>query len=160
MKKINHISLILLLLLTSCGFSPMLKDANLGDLKINKIKYSGPSNLVYSLRSNLNIPINKTARDAYIINIKIQEGTSSVTKDKAGVTTREEITISVTFEIINNKNNIVGTESLSDSKTVSVTNNISTDAEIKRIEKENIIINLIQQLTFAIRAKIIAAQKK
>ena len=107
MKKINHISLILLLLLTSCGFSPMLKDANLGDLKINKIKYSGPSNLVYSLRSNLNIPINKTARDAYIINIKIQEGTSSVTKDKAGVTTREEITISVTFEIINNKNNIV-----------------------------------------------------
>ena len=160
MKKINHISLILLLLLTSCGFSPMLKDANLGDLKINKIKYSGPSDLVYSLRSNLNIPINKTARDAYIINIKIQEGTSSVTKDKAGVTTREEITISVTFEIINNKNNIVGTESLSDSKTVSVTNNISTDAEIKRIEKENIIINLIQQLTFAIRAKIIAAPKK
>ena len=160
MKKINHISLILVLLLTSCGFSPMLKDANLGDLKINKIEYSGPSNLVYSLRSNLNIPINKTARDAYIINIKIQEGTSSVTKDKAGITTREEITISVTFEIINNKNNIVGTESLSDSKTVSVTNNISTDAEIKRIEKENIIINLIQQLTFAIRAKIIAAQKK
>ena len=50
MKKINHISLILLLLLTSCGFSPMLKDVNLGDLKINKIKYSGPNDLVYSLK--------------------------------------------------------------------------------------------------------------
>ena len=34
--------------------------------------------------SNLNIPINKTAADAYIVNIKIQEGASSVTKDKAG----------------------------------------------------------------------------
>ena len=32
-------------------------------------------------------------------------------------------------------------------------------AEIKRIEKENIITNLIQQLTFAIRAKIIAIKK-
>ena len=137
----------------------MLKDVNLGDLKINKIEYSGPSDLVYSLRSNLNIPINKTARDAYIINIKIQEGTSSVTKDKAGITTREEITIGISFEILDKKNNILAKESLSDSKTVRVTNNISTDAEIKRIEKENIITNLIQQLTFAIRAKIIAIKK-
>ena len=159
MKKISHVLLIALLLLTSCGFSPMLKNVNLGDLKINKIEYSGPSDLVYSLRSNLNIPINKTAKDAYIINIKIQEGASSVTKDKAGITTREEITIGITFEIIDKKNNILAKESLSDSKTVRVTNNISTDTEIKRIEKENIITNLIQQLTFAIRAKIIAIKK-
>ena len=159
MKKVNHVLLIMLLLLTSCGFSPMLKDVNLGDLKINKIEYSGPSDLVYSLRSNLNIPINKAAREAYIINIKIQEGASSATKDKAGITTREEITIGISFEIKDKKNTILAKESLSDSKTVSVTNNISTDAEIKRIEKENIITNLIQQLTFAIRAKIISIKK-
>ena len=159
MKKVNHVLLIMLLLLTSCGFSPMLKDVNLRDLKINKIEYSGPSDLVYALRSNLNIPINKTAADAYIVNIKIQEGASSVTKDKAGITTREEITIGISFEIKDKKNTILAKESLSDSKTVSVTNNISTDAEIKRIEKENIITNLIQQLTFAIRAKIISIQK-
>lgn len=156
MKKVNHVLLIMLLLLTSCGFSPMLKDVNLRDLKINKIEYSGPSDLVYALRSNLNLPINKTAADAYIVNIKIQEGASSVTKDKAGITTREEITIGISFEIKDKKNTILAKESLSDSKTVSVTNNISTDAEIKRIEKENIITNLIQQLTFAIRAKIIS----
>jgi len=159
MRKINHISLIILLLLTACGFSPMLKNVNLEDLKISGIKYSGPSDLVYTLRSNLNIPINKTAKDAYVINVKIQEGASSVTKDKAGVTTREKITIGIKFEIIDNNNNVVGAESLNDSKTVSVTNNISTDAEIKRIEKENIITNLIQQLTFAIRAKIISIKK-
>ena len=29
MKKISHVLLIALLLLTSCGFSPMLKDVNL-----------------------------------------------------------------------------------------------------------------------------------
>ena len=159
MKKINNISLIILLLLTACGFSPMLKNVNLEDLKISGIKYSGPSDLVYTLRSNLNIPINKTAKDAYVINVKIQEGASSVTKDKAGVTTREKIIIGIDFEIINNENNVVGSESLSDNKTVSVTNNISTDTEIRRIEKDNIIMNLIQQLTFAIRAKMISIQK-
>jgi hypothetical protein len=42
---------------------------------------------------------------------------------------------------------------------VRVTNNISTDAETKRIEKENIITNLVQELTFAIRAKIISNKK-
>ena len=155
MKKVNHISFIIFFFLLSCGFSPMLKNVNLEDLKISKIKYSGPNDLVYTLRSNLNIPINKTDKESYAINIKIQEGASSVTKNKAGVTTREEITIG----IIDNNNNVVGAESLNDSKTVSVTNNISTDAEIKRIEKENIITNLIQQLTFAIRAKMISVQK-
>ena len=159
MKKVNHISFIIFFFLLSCGFSPMLKNVNLEDLKISKIKYSGPNDLVYTLRSNLNIPINNTDKDPYVIIIKIQEGASSVTKDKAGVTTREKITIEVNFEIIDNKNNIVASESLSDNKTVSVTNNISTDAEIKRIEKENIITNLIQQLTFAIRAKMISIQK-
>lgn len=159
MKKVNHISFIIFFFLLSCGFSPMLKNVNLEDLKISKIKYSGPNDLVYTLRSNLNIPINKTDKESYAINIKIQEGASSVTKNKAGVTTREEITIGIKFEIIDNNNNVVGAESLNDSKTVSVTNNISTDAEIKRIEKENIITNLIQQLTFAIRAKMISVQK-
>jgi hypothetical protein len=54
---------------------------------------------------------------------------------------------------------LIGKESLSGSKRVSVTNNISTDAETKRIEKENIITNLVQELTFAIRAKIISNKK-
>ena len=159
MKKIKYISTIIVLLLTSCGFSPMLKDVELGDLKITKIEYFGSSDLVYTLRSNLNIPINKNAKDSYSININIQEGASSVTKDKAGVTTREEITVGINFEIINNDDNVIGSESLSDSKTVSVTNDISTDTEIRRIEKDNIIMNLIQQLTFAIRAKMISIQK-
>ena len=42
MKKISHVLLIALLLLTSCGFSPMLKNVNFGDLKIKKIEYFWP----------------------------------------------------------------------------------------------------------------------
>ena len=150
---------ITLLFLTSCGFSPMLKNVDLSDIKINKIDYSGPSGLTYYLKSNLNMPINKALKDAYSLKINIGESSASVTKNTAGITTEEEVTITINFQIVDNKGKEIGGESLSDGRVVSVTNNVSTDDEVKRIEKENIITNLIQQLTFAVRAKIISSQQ-
>ena len=150
---------ITLLFLTSCGFSPMLKNVDLSDIKINKIDYSGPSGLTYYLKSNLNMPINKTLKDAYSLKINIGESSASVTKNTAGITTEEEVTVTINFQIFDNKGKQIGGESLSDGRVVSVTNNVSTDDEVKRIEKENIITNLIQQLTFAVRAKIISSQQ-
>ena len=148
-----------LLFITSCGFSPMLKNVDLSDIKINKIDYSGPSGLTYYLKSNLNMPINKALKDAYSIKINIVESYASVTKNTAGITTEEKVTVAINFEIFDNKGKQIGGENLSDRRVISVTNNISTDDEVKRIEKENIITNLIQQLTFAIRAKIISSQQ-
>jgi hypothetical protein len=150
---------ITLLFLTSCGFSPMLKNVDLSDIKINKINYSGPSGLTYYLKSNLNMPINKALKDAYSLKINIGESSASVTKNTAGITTEEEVTVTINFQIFDNKGKQIGGESLSDGRVVSVTNNVSTDDEVKRIEKENIITNLIQQLTFAVRAKIISSQQ-
>ena len=150
---------ITLLFLTSCGFSPMLKNVDLSDIKINKIDYSGPSGLPYYLKSNLNMPINKALKDAYSLKINIGESSASVTKNTAGITTEEEVTVTINFQIFDNKGKQIGGESLSDGRVVSVTNNVSTDDEVKRIEKENIITNLIQQLTFAVRAKIISSQQ-
>lgn len=150
---------ITLLFLTSCGFSPMLKNVDLSDIKINKIDYSGPSGLTYYLKSNLNMPINKALKDAYSLKINIGESSASVTKNTAGITTEEEVTVTINFQIVDNKGKQIGGESLSDGRVVSVTNNVSTDDEVKRIEKENIITNLIQQLTFAVRAKIISSQQ-
>ena len=150
---------ITLLFFASCGFSPMLKNVDLSDIKINKIDYSGPSGLTYYLKSNLNMPINKALKDAYSLKINIGESSASVTKNTAGITTEEEVTVTINFQIFDNKGKQIGGESLSDGRVVSVTNNVSTDDEVKRIEKENIITNLIQQLTFAVRAKIISSQQ-
>ena len=150
---------IILLFFTSCGFSSMLKNVDLSDIKINKIDYSGPSGLTYYLKSNLNIPINKALKDAYSLKINIGESSASVTKNTAGITTEEEVTVTINFQIFDNKGRQIGGENLSDGRVISVTNNVSTDDEVKRIEKENIITNLIQQLTFAVRAKIISIQQ-
>jgi len=157
MKKIFYIFFILLL--SSCGFSPMLKDVDLNDIKINNIDFSGPSGLTYYLKSNLNLPVQKTLENSYNLKLDISESSSSVTKNTAGITTEEEVTVTIVFQVFDQKNNLIGSESLSDGRVVSVTNNVSTDDEVKRIEKENIITNLIQQLTFAVRAQIISSQQ-
>jgi len=157
MKKTFYIFFILLL--SACGFSPMLKNVDLNDIKINKINFTGSSGLTYYLKSNLNIPVQKTLENSYNLKLNISESSSSVTKNTAGITTEEEVSITINFQIFDQKNNLIGSESLSDSRVISVTNNVSTDDEVKRIEKENIITNLIQQLTFAIRAQIISSQQ-
>ena len=150
---------IILLFFTSCGFSSMLKNVDLSDIEINKIDYSGPSGLTYYLKSNLNIPINKALKDAYSLKINIGESSAFVTKNTAGITTEEEVTVTINFQIFDNKGRQIGGENLSDGRVISVTNNVSTDDEVKRIEKENIITNLIQKLTFAVKAKIISIQQ-
>jgi len=160
MKNVKQLyTFICLLFLASCGFSPMLKNVDLNDIKINKIDYSGPSGLTYYLKSNLNMPINKGLKEAYSLKININESSASVTKNTAGITTEEEVKVTINFQIFDGKGEQIGGESLSDGRVVSVTNNVSTDDEVKRIEKENIITNLIQQLTFAVRAKIISSQQ-
>jgi len=157
MKKTFYIFFVLLL--TSCGFSPILKNVDLSGVKINKIDFEGPSGLTYYLKSNLNIPVEQNLKNAYSLKLNINESSSSVTKDTAGITTEERVSVTINFQIFDKENKLIGSESLSDSRVISVTNNVSTDDEVKRIEKENIITNLIQQLTFAIRAQIISSQQ-
>ena len=157
MKKTFYIFFVLLL--TSCGFSPILKNVDLSSVKINKIDFEGPSGLTYYLKSNLNIPVEQNLKNAYSLKLNINESSSSVTKDTAGITTEERVSVTINFQIFDKEKKLIGSESLSDSRVISVTNNVSTDDEVKRIEKENIITNLIQQLTFAIRAQIISSQQ-
>jgi len=160
MKNLKQLCIILnLFFIASCGFSPMLKKIDLNSIKINKIEYSGPSGLVYFLKSNLNMPINKNLKNAYSLKFNINENSSSVTKDASGITTEEQIVIKINLRIFNDKNELIENEEFENRKVISVTNNISTDEELKRIEKENLITNLIQQLTLAVSSSFISNQK-
>ena len=160
MKKLKSLYAIgVILLFTSCGFTPILKEVDISNVKIKSISYSGPSELTYYLKSNLNINTSRAHNNGFTINMSISEITSSYTKDTAGITTEEEVKVTISFNILDKNNKKIGGDIVSGSRIISVTNNVSTDDEVKRIEKENIITNLIQQLTFSIRAKIISSQQ-
>ena len=99
--KLNFI--LLLLFVASCGYSPMLKNTDLENIKISKIDYTGQGDLVYLLKTNLNIPIKINSNHSYNLKMNVNEGLKSLTKNTAGITTEQELIINVSFEIYNNE---------------------------------------------------------
>ena len=84
---------IIFILVVSCGFQPMLKDFDISNLLIKKINYTGKNELNYILQNSLNLN-EKPNSEGLIVNLSISESISSTTKDTAGITTEEQITIS------------------------------------------------------------------
>jgi len=150
--------LIILPIVSSCGYKPILKNSDFKRLVVKSIEIKGDPKLQYFLKSNINIEENKNLIDKNIVQININDSTSSKTKDSAGITTEEEITINLNVTIINAKKEILFNDSFDDTKTVAVTNNPSSDEEVKMIEKESIILSLIPKVYFALQAE--TMQKK
>ena len=156
MKFIKQLFLVLgLTFLTSCGFSPMLKNPKIDNIKINKIEYSGDKDLVFFLRNSLNLKTNNNIKDGYILEIKITESIASSKKNSAGVTISENITITINLNIYDASNNLINNDIISETRLIDVTNNIISDNETRRVERSNLISFLIQELKFSIKSKII-----
>jgi len=158
MRKIkNLLSIIFCLALVSCGFTPMYKNSELRKVKIKEITYSGKNELIYFLRSNIDINQNAyLLKEFYNIKINVTDNVSNETKNNAGVITEENISIALSYEIFNENEKKIGQGSLSGNRVVSVTNDITNDEEVKRIEKENLLLNIIQELNYEIQSKILS----
>ena len=118
----------------SCGFKPMLKSSNISDLNIEEIKYSGPNEMTYMLKNLLNLN-EKVGSKGVFINLSIGEQTFSATKNSSGITTEEDLIITININISDNKKNNLLKDSISEKKRLIVSNNMASDEEIKKIEK-------------------------
>ena len=153
-KKIFII--ILSLSFYSCGFKPMLKSFNISDLNIEEIKYSGPNEMTYMLKNLLNLN-EKAGSKGVFVNLSITEETLSVTKNSSGITTEQDLIITININISDNKKNNLLKDSISERKRLIVSNNMANDEDIKKIEKNNIIRSLAQKTKFKIQ---LAAENK
>ena len=147
-KKI--ISIIICLFFYSCGFQPMLKNYDISKLNIKKINYSGKNDLTYLLKNFLNLQ-EKNNNKGIVINLSIAESISSATKNTSGISTEEDLTIIITINIQNEQNNDLLTDTISETKRLSITNNMSTDEQTRNIEKNNLIRSLSQKIKFRIQ---------
>ena len=147
----------ILVVLSSCGFTPMLKDFDSSNLNIQKVNYAGNSNLVYLTKNYLNLEEKRGAK-GLIVNFVISESSTSTAQNTSGIVTEEQITLSITINVLNNKNVNLLTDSLSASKKLPISNNLSSDQEIRRIEKNNLIQNLTQKIKF--KLQLISRQQK
>ena len=154
-KKIIVCSI--LVVLSSCGFTPMLKDFDSSNLNIQKVNYAGNSNLVYLTKNYLNLEEKRGAK-GLIVNFVISESSTSTAQNTSGIVKEEQITLSIAINVLNNKNVNLLTDSLSASKKLPISNNLSSDQEIRRIEKNNLIQNLTQKIKF--KLQLISRQQK
>jgi outer membrane lipopolysaccharide assembly protein LptE/RlpB len=149
MNKKIFLSLVLVFL-TGCGFTPMLKDFDVSKLNIQKITYSGKNDLTYLLKSSLNINETSSPR-GMIVDISITESISAETKNSSGVTTEENLIITIAIKIVDSKGNALLSDSDSSNRRLSVTNNLSSDEETRRIERNNLMRNLSQKIKFRLQ---------
>lgn len=150
-KKITFI--IICLFFYSCGFQPMLKDYDISKLKIKKINYSGKNDLNYLLKNFLNLE-EKNNNKGIVINLSIAESISSATKNTSGISTEEDLTIIITINIQDEQNNDLLTDTISETKRLSITNNMSADEQTRNIEKNNLIRSLSQKIKFRIQTAV------
>jgi len=148
---------IILIALAGCGFTPMLKDFDLSKLNVQKINYSGKNDLSYLIKTYLNIQETKSSQ-GMTVNILVTESTSSATKNSAGITTEEDLTINIGLNVLDSKDKIILSDNFTSSRRLTVTNNLSSDEETRRIERRNLIQNLAQKIKF--KLQLIAKQNQ
>ena len=137
----------LFIFIVSCGFLPMLKDFDVSSLVIKQINYTGKNEFNYMLQNNLNLN-QKPNSEGFIVNLATSESISSVTKDTAGITTEEQITISVGLNVQDHMQNTLLTDTVSESSRLQITSNLGTDDTTKNIVRQKIITNLAQKIKF------------
>lgn len=149
------IAFFIILFTSACGFTPDLKNVNPKKQNIKSINIFGNNNQVFYVKNTLKLIENKNLKKGYTINLKINDNSSSHTKNASGITTEENISISISLTIENEEKKLILAENFSNSRIISVTNNPSSDREVKKIEKQNILDDIINQIEYAIRKELL-----
>ena len=143
-RVLSYITLILLL---GCGFKPLYKEYDTTNLTFKKISYSGNNELVYLLKNNLNLKEQKDY-NGYSASLTIKENFSSADKNSQGITTNENLTISVILNIKDSLSEDIIYESFEESTRLFITNNLSEYDAKKNIIKNELIKALTQKIIF------------
>ena len=144
-KKIFLTSLFILLI--SCGFKPMLKGFDSSKITIKNVNYIGKNELTYLLNTSLGLTEQKNS-NGLIIKLTISEDLISLSKNTSGVTTEEDLIITVNLDIKNSELTNLSSDTIIEKKRLVVTNNLGTDDTTKNIERNKLIQNISQKIKF------------
>ena len=138
---------VLIFLLIGCGFKPLLKDFDSSKIFITKINYKGKNELTYLLQNSLGLS-EKKGLNGLVINLDINENLIPASKNNAGIVIEEDLIINIKLEIKDSEFTNLTSDILSGKKRLRLTDNLSTDATTKNIERIKLIQNLSQQIKF------------
>lgn len=140
MKKIF---ILLLLIITSCGYQPIYKiDQNINTLKIKEIELTGDKTLSEKISKELSIEIIKNNESLNKLDIDSQKNVAETSKNSKGQVTSYRTTISTIISIIDGDGNLVRKKNVSKQFTYNV---LANKFKLKEYQEE-IENNLINQI--------------
>jgi len=144
MKKIF---ILLLLIITSCGYQPIYKiDQNINTLKIKEIELTGDKTLSEKVSKELSIEIIKNNESLNKLGVDSQKNITETSKNSKGQVTSYRTTISTIISIIDGDGNLVRKKNLSKQFSYNVLTNKFKLKEYQEEIENNLINQIIRDI--------------
>ena len=153
MKNKIFITILLLITLSSCGFSPVYMGSS-KQVVISKSEIVGDKDLAFNLEQKLNFRKDEKDMNAYIFKAQIYDTAESSLVDNRGIATEEIIKLTVSYQFQDKNGLVIYQDAISKDKRVTVTDNLSNNSIIKNNEKRILLDSIIQNILFKSRVSL------
>jgi hypothetical protein len=152
---INKFILVLIIsvILTHCGFSPIY-NGNTKQVIISKSEITGDKDLAFNLEQKLNFKKDEKNLNAYIFKAQIYDTAESSLVDSRGIPTEEIIKLTVSYQFQDKNGVVIYQDAITKDKRVSVTDNLSNNILVKNNEKRVLLDSIIQNILFKSRVSL------
>ena len=153
MKNKIFIIILLLITLSSCGFSPIYMGSS-KQVIISKSEIIGDKDLAFNLEQKLNFRKDEKDVNAYIFKAQIYDTAESSLIDSRGIATEEIIKLTVSYQFQDKNGIVVYQDAISKDKRVTVTDNLANNFIVKNNEKRILLDSIIQNILFKSRVSL------
>ena len=147
------LTILISLVLTHCGFSPIYTGSS-KQVIISKSEIVGDKDLAFNLEQRLNFKKDEKNLNAYIFKAQIYDTAESSLVDSRGISTEEIIKLTVSYQFQDKNGVIIYQDAISKDKRVSVTDNLSNNIIVKNNEKRLLLDSIIQNILFKSRVSL------
>ena len=153
MKNKIFITILLLVTLSGCGFSPIYMGSS-KQVIISKSEIVGDKDLTFNLEQKLNFKRDEKDINAYIFKAQIYDTAESSLVDSRGISTEEIVKLTVSYQFQDKNGVIIYQDAITKDKRVSVTDNLSNNILVKNNEKRILLDSIIQNILFKSRVSL------
>ncbi|CAN1608591.1 hypothetical protein MCEME17_01135 [Candidatus Pelagibacterales bacterium] len=147
------LTIVILVSLASCGFSPIYTGTS-KQIIISKSEIVGDRDLAFNLEQKLNFKKDEKNLNAYIFKAQIYDTGESSLIDSRGISTEEIIKLTVSYQFQDKNGVVIYQDAISKDKRVSVTDNLSNNILVKNNEKKILLDSIIQNILFKSRVSL------
>jgi 3-deoxy-D-manno-octulosonic acid (KDO) 8-phosphate synthase len=147
------LTILILVSLASCGFSPIYT-GNSKQVIISKSEIVGDKDLAFNLEQKLNFKKEEKNLNAYIFKAQIYDTAESSIVDSRGISTEEILKLTVSYQFQDKSGVVIYQDAITKDKRVSVTDNLSNNILVKNNEKRLLLDSIIQNILFKSRVSL------